>query len=439
MAPKKKTASERRNTTNGLLHNENALIPSPFVEFRKSTISESDLLRLVDMNVLPANESWEEAPTQEKTAEVDILLKEIADLKEKGLTAQAVVIDFVFRSIQPLKDQVYLAYLYVGASDPTRETSRVITEEEVQARVDTMLRGDIDNEGTPQPYSVWNLIPSCDISKFLSDPPQHGDDQVLNQRSQLSPQEMKAVVAATQGEGNNEAATFNVILCLTQDEVTPPGADTKEGQGPEPEGADPTDPAPEHTDVARGKLQAHAIPKRTHTKDKALRHKQECSALREKIQKLHESCDGFERSFRETASTLRSPKLSHKLTQDKLENKNAELTTTDKTRAKIQKNNLELEKILNSTREALKDSQRQLKELDILKKNCDATQKNCEKLKAAYEREKDVIKSTVETVSAVLHICALEIGTSRPLADRLSSVAEDIKIHLQGELKSILK
>ncbi|KAJ1259363.1 hypothetical protein BS78_10G148700 [Paspalum vaginatum] len=144
-------------------------------------------------NSLPSY--WEEAPTQ-GAAEADILLKEIADLKEKALNAQVV----------------------------------------------------------------------CDISKFLSDPPQQGGHQILKRKSKLSPQEMEAVVAATQGEGNNEAATFIVIQRSTQDEVTLPRADMKEDDAPKHDSADPTNPAPEHTNVAGEKPQAHPVPKRTHTK-----------------------------------------------------------------------------------------------------------------------------------------------------------------------------
>jgi hypothetical protein len=35
-------------------------------------------------------------------------------LKDRGLTAKAVVVDFVFKNIQPLKDRVYPTYLYTG-------------------------------------------------------------------------------------------------------------------------------------------------------------------------------------------------------------------------------------------------------------------------------------------------------------------------------------
>jgi hypothetical protein len=48
-----------------------------------------------------------------------VLLAEIFLLKDRGLTAEAVVADFVFKNIQPLKDRVYPAYLYIGINDST--------------------------------------------------------------------------------------------------------------------------------------------------------------------------------------------------------------------------------------------------------------------------------------------------------------------------------
>jgi hypothetical protein len=47
-------------------------------------------------------------------------------LKERGLTAEAVVVDFVFKNIQPLKDRAYPAYLYSGVTDSTRVTNKRI-------------------------------------------------------------------------------------------------------------------------------------------------------------------------------------------------------------------------------------------------------------------------------------------------------------------------
>ena len=97
-----------------------------------------------------------------------MLLEEIARLKENGLTAHAVVIDFVYCCFQPLKDMIYPAYLYVEASDPTRETTRAMTEEDVKARVELILRGEAHNEGTRKPYSAWNPTPSVSDLSLIS-------------------------------------------------------------------------------------------------------------------------------------------------------------------------------------------------------------------------------------------------------------------------------
>jgi hypothetical protein len=45
--------------------------------------------------------SWEESPTFSKITEAKVLLVEICLLKDGGLTAEAVVADFVFKNIQP--------------------------------------------------------------------------------------------------------------------------------------------------------------------------------------------------------------------------------------------------------------------------------------------------------------------------------------------------
>jgi hypothetical protein len=56
--------------------------------------------------------SWTESPTDLEVAEAGALLAEVGLLKERGLTVEAVVADFIFKNIQPLKDRVYPAYLY---------------------------------------------------------------------------------------------------------------------------------------------------------------------------------------------------------------------------------------------------------------------------------------------------------------------------------------
>jgi hypothetical protein len=68
--------------------------------------------------------SWVESPTASEVTEARVLLVEICLLKERGLTTEAVVADFVFKNIQPLKDSSYPAYLYSGITDSTRVNIR---------------------------------------------------------------------------------------------------------------------------------------------------------------------------------------------------------------------------------------------------------------------------------------------------------------------------
>jgi hypothetical protein len=63
--------------------------------------------------------SWEEYPSYLEVANAKVLLTKICSLKDKGLTAEVVVANFIFKNIQPLKDRVYPAYLYTGVNDST--------------------------------------------------------------------------------------------------------------------------------------------------------------------------------------------------------------------------------------------------------------------------------------------------------------------------------
>ena len=63
--------------------------------------------------------SWVESLTPSEITEAKVLLAEVCLLKDKGLTAEAVVADFVFKNIQPLKDRAYPAYPYSGINEST--------------------------------------------------------------------------------------------------------------------------------------------------------------------------------------------------------------------------------------------------------------------------------------------------------------------------------
>jgi hypothetical protein len=49
--------------------------------------------------------SWIKSPTPSEITEARVLLAEVCLLKDRGLTAEAVVADFIFKNIQPLKDR----------------------------------------------------------------------------------------------------------------------------------------------------------------------------------------------------------------------------------------------------------------------------------------------------------------------------------------------
>jgi hypothetical protein len=115
-------------------------------------------------------------------------------LKEKGLTAEAVVADFVFKKIQPLKDRAYLVYLYRGLDDSTRVTNRRIPVVDLVSRLEMILRGKVSNIGAPVAYLAWNLPPSKAFISFVSNPPT--GDSGLGLRVRPSPEVVEALVAS---------------------------------------------------------------------------------------------------------------------------------------------------------------------------------------------------------------------------------------------------
>jgi hypothetical protein len=138
--------------------------------------------------------SWTESPTDEEVAEAGVLLAKVGLLKERGLTAEAVVADFVFKNIQPLKDRIHPAYLYRGLADSTRVTNRRIPSADLVSRLEMILRGKVSNVGAPVAYSAWNLPPAKVFTLFMSNPP--ATDGNLGLRTRPSDEEVSALVAS---------------------------------------------------------------------------------------------------------------------------------------------------------------------------------------------------------------------------------------------------
>jgi hypothetical protein len=138
--------------------------------------------------------SWTESPTDQEVTEAGALLAKVGLLKERGLTAEAVVADFVFKNIQPLKDMAHPAYLYRGLADSTRVTNRRIPFVDLVNRLEMILRGKVSNVGAPMAYSAWNLPPSKAFTHFVSNPPVA--DGSLGLRVRPSAEEVNALVAS---------------------------------------------------------------------------------------------------------------------------------------------------------------------------------------------------------------------------------------------------
>jgi hypothetical protein len=130
-----------------------------------------------------------------------VLLTEICLLKDRGLTAEAVVADFVFKNIQPLKDQAYPAYLYSGINDSTRVTNKRIPTEDLVSRLDMILRGRVSNVGAPVAYSAWNLPPHRSFFESVSNPPTSDGGGL---RVRPSPEDIEALSAPLQNLPNDE-------------------------------------------------------------------------------------------------------------------------------------------------------------------------------------------------------------------------------------------
>jgi hypothetical protein len=163
--------------------------------------------------------SWTESPTDQDVAKARVLLAEVGLLKERGLTAEAVVADFVFKNIQPLKDRAYPAYLYRGLADSTRVTNRRIPTVDLVSRLEMILRGKVSNVGAPVAYSVWNLPPSKAFTHFVSNPP--AGDGSLGLRVQPSAEEVSALVALLGDIPNDERQVhFEVPLDPSDVEIS---------------------------------------------------------------------------------------------------------------------------------------------------------------------------------------------------------------------------
>jgi hypothetical protein len=150
-----------------------------------------------------------------EVTEARVLLAEIYLLKERGLTAEVVVADYVFKNIQPLKDRAYPAYLYSGNTDSTWVTNKKILTEDLVSWLDMILRGKISNVGALVAYSAWNLPPHRSFFNFVSNPPT--SDGGLGLRVWPSPEDIEALVVPFRDLLNDERQIHFEMLASPDD------------------------------------------------------------------------------------------------------------------------------------------------------------------------------------------------------------------------------
>jgi hypothetical protein len=159
--------------------------------------------------------SWIESPTPSEITEAKVLLAEVGLLKDRGLTTEDVVADFIFKNIQPLKDRAYPAYLYSSVNDSTQVTNRKIPTEDLMSQLDMILRGRVSNAGAPVAYSAWNLPPRRPFSEFVSNAPAR--DSSLGLRVLPSSEDIEALIAPLWSLPEDEKQTHFDMLASTDD------------------------------------------------------------------------------------------------------------------------------------------------------------------------------------------------------------------------------
>ena len=83
------------------------------------------------------NDRWEKIPlTSDELQAIQPFLERISTLKQQGLTSFGIILIFLRRRVQPLKERENFGFEYSGAEDPSRMVPALeLTNEEVLERL----------------------------------------------------------------------------------------------------------------------------------------------------------------------------------------------------------------------------------------------------------------------------------------------------------------
>jgi polyhydroxyalkanoate synthesis regulator phasin len=97
---------------------------------------------------------WDLGLSSRNLEDLKGVLELVDDMKKRGMIGAAVARSFYRWMIQPIKDRVHPAYEYWGQSNPTREVNRMVSKEEMAARVSQMYFGKVKVRKCPKAHSL---------------------------------------------------------------------------------------------------------------------------------------------------------------------------------------------------------------------------------------------------------------------------------------------
>jgi hypothetical protein len=127
----------------------------------------------VDSRPIP-DKHWDQDPDEQVMSQVRELLAFIRDLRLRGLTGVAAMINYASRRLQPLKERAHFAYEYVGPDfDTMREVPEPAPAEDLLDRIRSCFTPGthITSCGALPPFNLANPRPEVSfLSGFLDSP-----------------------------------------------------------------------------------------------------------------------------------------------------------------------------------------------------------------------------------------------------------------------------
>src|SRR6266508_3853256 len=98
--------------------------------------------------------------------QVDALVEKLAVCKSEGVNGVGVVINFLGRRVQPIKDRVHPATEYTGGGDSTRESFEPWQGMELYSQVASLFSSDVNVIAAERPKGYSLADPPDEVRLF---------------------------------------------------------------------------------------------------------------------------------------------------------------------------------------------------------------------------------------------------------------------------------